>query len=185
MDDTKYEVRGLLWVTKEGEKKIRRFLLDQDIPEQFIVHGLHLTVYYGRSALPGIKAESRPVKVIANTSETRLMPMTLGGESPRPDVDPNKHRIGLRLRKSNRAIGQIQDFRAGYYEREQMIMSEICKPTKAWTSAYGVPRYQPHITILKAGSGIDSDLTKLGAAFRREIEEIEFGRLETKENHCS
>ena len=186
MDDTKYEVRGLLWVTRESEKRIRLFLADQGVPEKFVASGLHLTVYYGRMALPGIQVGSRTVNVIANTSETRFMPMTPGGESPRPEVDPNEHRIGLRLTKRNRAIGQIQGFRAGYYEREKTtITSEICKPTKAWTSAYGAPRYQPHITVLKPGSGIDSDLTKLGEAFRREIEEIEFGRLETKESHLS
>jgi len=44
------------------------------------------------------------------------------------------------------------------------------KPSTSRTNAFGARAFQPHMSILKSGSGIDRDLTLLGERFRRSID---------------
>ncbi len=57
------------------------------------------------------------------------------------------------------------------------------KPTTDWTNAFGARHYQPHIKLLRPGSGIDRDLTNIGEVFRSKLARIEFGKFEVLTRH--
>ena len=176
-----YEVYALLWVTPECENSIRNLLLHEfGIPAGAIQRGLHLTVYYKRRPLPGLVPGSQSVHFDADVRETRFMVLAPGGENPRPELEPSKRSVGIRLTKRNRAIDEIQRLRASIYRLETPEVVGTRKRTTSWTNCFGARRYQPHITLLRSGSEIERDLTILGTAFRSEIERINFGRFEVK-----
>ena len=178
-----YEIYAMLWVTRQCEERISNVLSNScGIKHEFIRGGLHLTVYYGREPLPGLTLKRQDVKIVADTIETRFMPMTPGGESPHSGRDPRQYAVGIRLTRRNQAIGQIQELRKNMYQLETREMIGNGKATTAWKSRFGSRYFQPHITLLHPNSNIDPDLTKLGKVFRSEIDVIEFGRLEIREH---
>ena len=176
-----YEVYALLWVTRECENSIRvLFSHEFGIPAGSIQRGLHLTVYHGRRILPGLVPRSQSVHFSADALETRFMVLAPGGENPRPEHEPSQRSIGIRLTKRNQGIKEIQRLRASIYCLETPEVIGQRKRTTRWTNCFGARHYQPHIKLLKPGSGIDEDLTILGELFRAEIELIDFGRFEVK-----
>jgi hypothetical protein len=176
-----YEVHALLWVTRKYEALITELLSREcEIPRNSIQRGIHLTVYHGRRPLPGLVPGSQPVRIVADALETRFMVLAPGGENPRPELDPSRRSVGIRLTKRNRAIDQIQRLRAGIYRFETLAVIGERTPTSAWTNCFGARHYQPHIKLLRPGSGIERDLTKLGEIFRSDMEWIEFDRFEVR-----
>ena len=178
------EIYGLLWVDRDTQLWIRDILVyDYAVPEDSIANRLHLTVYYARRLLPGVTKKSIPVQIDADVRETRFMVLAPGGENPRPELEPRRRSVGIRLTRRNSAIDEIQTLRESMYRFE---ISEVIgvnrKPTSAWSNAFGARHYQPHIKLLKPGSGISRDLTVLGEIFRTEIEFIRFNAFEVLVN---
>jgi 2'-5' RNA ligase len=52
------------------------------------------------------------------------------------------------------------------------------KPSSRARSAFRARSFQPHMTLLRPGSGIDPDLTKLGATFRAHFDALHFDRFQ-------
>ena len=92
------EIYGILWLDWDTELWIRDILVyDYDVPEDSIANRLHLTVYYARRLLPGVTKKSIPVQIEADVKETRFMVLAPGGENPRPELEPNRRSVGIRL----------------------------------------------------------------------------------------
>ena len=176
-----YRVFGLLWVTRKSEAEISSLLNREcGIPSDAIQRGLHLTVYEARRPIPGIVADRRPVKFAADIAETRFMVLAPGGENPRPELEPTRRSVGIRLTRRNLAIDGILALRRNLYIRETAEVTKGRKATTDWTNAFGARHYQPHIKLLRPGSGVDRDLTKIGEVFRDQMGHIEFGKFEIR-----
>ncbi len=174
-----YEVYGILWVTRKCEARIADLLsYKAGIPTEAVQRGMHLTVYYGRRPLLGLTPQSLPVKIFADASETRFMVLAPGGENPRPNLEPSRRSVGIRLTKRNTAIRQVLELRRSIYQLEPDRWPGNRKSTTDWSNAFGSRHYQPHIKILRPGSGIDRDLTEIGEFFRSSISRIEFGKFQ-------
>ena len=177
----RFEVYGLLWVTRKCEAKISSLLMDEfDIPKDTIQRGMHLTAYYARRPLPELILGSWPVNFSADAKETRFMVLAPGGENPRPDLIPSHRSVGIRLTWRNQAIREMLKYRRELYQKETESVVRNRKPTTDWANAFGARHYQPHIKLLKPGSGIDHDLTKIGETFRSSIPQIDFGKFEVQ-----
>lgn len=50
-------------------------------------------------------------------------------------------------------------------------------PSTYKSSAFGARYYQPHMTLLKPGSGVGPDLTVVGDAFRRSLGDLTFDKF--------
>ena len=176
-----YEVYAILWGTRTCEERIARFLLDKcDIPQGAIQRGLHLTVYYARRPLPGLVEESQRVHINANVDETRFMVLAPGGENPRPDLEPSRCSVAIRLTRRNQAIAEIQRLRKSVYRLETNEVVGNRTATTTWRNCFGARHYQPHIKLLRPGSEIKRDLADIGTIFRSEIEQIEFGKFQIR-----
>ncbi len=176
------EVYALLWLTRPSEAAVSEVLRSAGVPAHSIQRGMHLSVYYSRRILPDLPIDppERKLAIKANTAETRLMVLAPGGENPRPELDPATRSVGIRLTKRNSAIEQILGLRREMcaFETPQVIGTH--RPSTDWTSCFGARHYQPHIKLLRPGSGIDRDLTKSGELLRSKLKWIEFGRYEIR-----
>ena len=173
-------VYAMLWVSPRSVAQIAEFLVSNGIPEAAIDRRMHLTVYFASRLLPGLSRDkqTRPVQIEADSMETRFMPLVPGGESPRPDIDPASKSVGIRLTRRNQAIDEIQALRREMCELETPEVVGERQRSTARRSCFGAKKYQPHILFLRRGSGIDRDLQPLGAAFRSQIQKIEFNKYE-------
>lgn len=183
-----FEVWASLRVSERSEAAILETLTEKcDVPLNKLRTDLHLTVYHGRRRLAGLIEGDRSVLVTADTATTRFMVMAPGGENPRPDIDPRRRSIGIRFGKRNRAIEQIQELRADVYRLETEETVRGRTPTDAKRNAFGARHFQPHVTLIKRGGNVHRDLSKLGAIFRTELQEIEFDlfRIEVRDNRRS
>jgi hypothetical protein len=105
------------------------------------------------------------------------MVMAPGGENPRPDVDPSINAIGVRIKRDAPGMQQIRAFRARFYPYETQDVLGVRRPSDHAKSAFGARHFQPHITLLRNGSNLDRDLTKIGNLFRASISPIGLNRL--------
>ncbi|MCY4656440.1 MAG: hypothetical protein OXC80_06445 [Gammaproteobacteria bacterium] len=177
------EAYALLWVSRRDEKRLADFFTSWGVSPAAIQRGMHLTVYYARRILPDLcpGGLSRKVEIKVDVSETRFMVLAPGGENPRPDLDPSRRSLGIRLTKRNKAISQIQELRTEMRRFETPAIVGGPKPSTWWSSSFGARGYQPHIKLLRPGSEVDSDLTKLGEAFREAFTTIDFRKFTIKE----
>ena len=174
-----YEVYAILWVSGDSEERISRFFFDElGVPLGAVQRRMHLTIYHGRRPLPGLIKGTSLVRVTANTDETRFMVLASGGENPRPDLEPRRRSVGIRLTRRNQAINEIQQLRKSVYRLETKQVIGNRHPTTPWKNCFGARHYQPHIKLLKPGNRMERDLTKIGRSFRDKIEQIEFNRFE-------
>ena len=173
-------VYALLRVSADSERTIHAFWDDAGVSNYAVQSSLHLTVYYAQYLVPGIRGHEEPVSIRAETAETRLMIMAPGGENPRPDRQPTKSKIGVRLTKRNTAIPGIQELRQRFFRFETPAILRNRKASSAWRSSFGARNYQPHVTMLRPGNGLGQDLSGLGELFRRRIPWIEFDQFEVK-----
>jgi hypothetical protein len=130
--------------------------------------------------MPAIQPISQSCHLIVDTRDLKFMVMAPGGENPRPNLIPGKRKIGVRVHR--RSV-----FRHTIYRyRQQFIIHEtkniLGKRTQSSNShsAFGARYFQPHITLLKAGTNIDSDLILLGDAFRDSVHNIVFDRFSVR-----
>jgi hypothetical protein len=61
------------------------------------------------------------------------------------------------------------------YESKE-VLGELSSSTRN-RSAFGAPHFQPHMTVLEAGNGIDRDLTPIGTRFRETLGNLSFNRF--------
>ena len=177
----RFSINALLWLSRESEQEFRRCLAEKcGVPEDAVQGGMHLTVYHGRRPLPGVCLGARQVSIQPECSETRFMVFAPGGENPRPNLEPSSSSVGIRLTKRNSAIPQILELRRSIsnHETEQMVRGR--NRTTDWRNAFGARHYQPHIKLMRPGSGIDRNLTILGEILRAEIDHVQFDRFEIK-----
>ncbi len=170
----------MLWLSRRCEARIREFLRSWGVPDGAIESGLHLTVYHARRHLPGLEQfqRVRRVSIEAHARETRFMVFAPGSENPRPELEPAKRSVGIRLTKRNTAIEDIHALRHRMISLETSHVVGQRKRSTAWTSCFGARRYQPHVKLLGPGNEIDHDLTTIGQQFRDFFKTMEFGKYE-------
>ena len=179
-----YEVNAMLRVAETSAALIRAFFVEAyGVKPSRLASGLHLTIYHGRRPLPGINETSRPLRITANTAETRFMVLAPGGENPRDDLDPRSQSLGIRIMRRNPAITDIQSLRRAVYRLETDWVIRSRSRTTAWRNCFGSRHYQPHIQLLRPWHKISPPLTQVGARFRSEISEIHFDRFEIEFRH--
>ncbi len=173
------EVWAKLILCDEDRDRIRRFLISRcGFKSRSVVKHMHVTVYHARRPMPGVHPSSEHMRVTVPTSETRLMVFAPGGENPRPELDPAGRKVGIRVQRKNVARSTILMLRERLLRHEnQSVLGKRC-PSTLSRSAFGARYFQPHMAILRAGSGVDRDLTKLGIQFRESIDLLHFDRFE-------
>ena len=135
---------------------------------------MHLTVYYSRRPIPGVRAHSEPAHVVIPANDFRFMVMWPGGENPRPELDPCEFTIGVRLHKRSEALPVVLDYRQRLLEHETRRLLGSRAPSTTRTSAFGARQYQPHMSILRPGSSVNRDLTRIGVPFRQTLGKLKF-----------
>ena len=175
---SRHEVYAILKVSNECQDHITHILsFECGVSAKAIVRNMHLTVYYSRRLLPGLEQCQQDVNVVADAAETRFMVMAPGGENPRPDLEPSRRSIGIRLTRRNQAFNEIQSLRSTFYAYETENVLGRRNPSTAKRNAFGARHYQPHVTLLRPGSLVEPDLSELGATFRSACDWIEFDRF--------
>ena len=175
------EVYALLWVTRACEREITDFLIDECGFAPFSVQkGLHLTVYYARRRLDDLVPYSQSAGILSDTAETRFMVLAPGGENPRQNLEPSRRSVGIRLTRRNSAMPGILCLREEMYSFETRQVLGSRAPSSGKRNAFGARHFQPHIKLLRPGSGVDRDLTELGERFRTSLDRIEFDKFEVR-----
>jgi hypothetical protein len=169
-----------LYLCRFEERAIREFFQDYGLVAGAMRRELHLTIYEAPHTLPGLEPGDEALLIEANVDETRFMVMAPGGEVACPGIHPNERKVGLRLTRRNRAIPVIDELRLRFAALETADDLSDRRQSTARRSAFGAPRFQPHMTLLNPGSDVDSDLTLLGRAFRSEFQNLSFDRLEIR-----
>jgi hypothetical protein len=172
------EVWAQLVLSAKDSHRIREFLMRQcGIKSHRIVESMHLTVYYARRPMPGVISIAEPAHVVVSASDTRFMVMAPGGENPRPALEPAKRKVGLRVQRQSSAMPEIMAYRQRLFSHESIAVLGRRRPSNHRRNAFGARHFQAHVSLLKPGSGIDRDLTKLGSPFRDYIGDLVFDKL--------
>jgi hypothetical protein len=181
---SRYEVYAFLCLCEDDQKRVRSFLVDNwDLPQDAIVNRMHLTTYHARRKLRGLKQQSEPANIRIDVSESRFMVLAPGGENPRPELEPSKLRVGIRIGKRDACWEKILAYRRKFYPYETQIVLGERKPSDDKTSAFGARHFQPHISLLKPGNGVERDLTLLGQAFRQRFQHLTLSRFTVRHNY--
>jgi hypothetical protein len=174
----RHTVWALLGVAPDSERDILRFFIDRvGLPPKVLRRDLHLTIYHARRLLRGLFDHRESLNIVVEPMYLRFMVMAPGGENPRPDLDPARRSVGVRVKRGCPALAAIHALRSRFYLYETPTVLGVRRPSNHNRNAFGAAHYQPHINLLRAGSGIDRDLTKLGSQFRAAIPTIRFDRL--------
>lgn len=169
---------GVLFVAGESSKAIESFFVEElGINPKYLHSKLHLTVYHARRRLSGLDSYQEPHRAEVATSDLRFMVMAPGGENRRPELTPSDSHVGVRIRRTSSAIANIRELRSRFYKFETDKVLAGRSPSNHVRNAFGARSYQPHLTLIKPGSGLDSDLTKIGDAFRSAVNEIVFDKF--------
>ncbi|MFM7167959.1 MAG: hypothetical protein ACKO3T_22165 [Planctomycetaceae bacterium] len=155
-------------------------MLDHGVPAFAIKTELHVTIYEANCILPNLQMSDETISEIANADETRFMVMAAGGEVFQPHLVPNKNKIGIRLTRRNQVTAFIDETRQRFGSLETPKMLSTRKRTTGRHSAFGAPKYQPHMTLLDPGNELPSDLSQLGNDFRATFSNLVFNRLEIR-----
>jgi hypothetical protein len=175
---SEHGVWAILYMSRASQKNLRTFFrLELGIQDGYLEPNIHLTVYHARRKLPDVLPSRERVSIIVEPSYWRFMTMAPGGENPRPDIDTHRKKIGLRIQRKSPAYTQIMTLRSRFYDSEGRILAPGRTPSAERRNAFGARHYQPHVTVLKAGSGIDPDLTRAGARLRALLRPIEFDQF--------
>lgn len=172
------EVWAQLWLCAEDCVRIKDLLSSQGVVKRSsVMNRLHITVYHARRAMAGLQDCTETISVDIPTAETRFMVLAPGGENPRPELEPRYRKVGIRIMKASPARPIIQMFRERLlrYETREVLGSR--RPSTHTANAFGARNFQPHMSLIRAGSGIDRDLTKLGRIFRSEIDALRYDRF--------
>jgi hypothetical protein len=177
----RFEVWAYLNPSSTDEERIRNLLIQTiGLPAKYVVRRMHLTVYHARRRLPDLEALTEDASVLLPAQDIRFMVRAPGGENPRPELDPSANKVGVRVHKQSSAGPLIQSYRARLLAYETPTVLGDRKPSTARTSAFGARHFQPHMTLLRSGSGIERDLTMIGEEFRRSFDVFKFDMFTIK-----
>lgn len=172
------EIWAQLELCADDQHRICDFFCSEiGLKKKDVVPNMHLTVYHSRRPMPGVTQTSEQAEVVIDAVDTRFMVMAPGGENPRNDLDPKKKKIGVRLHRQSPARLEILRYRNRLLQFETREVLGRRKPSTATRNAFGAQHYQPHMTLLRQGAGIDGDLKVIGAAFREAMGRLVFDRF--------
>lgn len=172
------EIWAQLDLCMADQARVRAFLIDRiGVPTACVVRRMHLTVYHARRCLPGIRAGFEAVLLAIPAASTRFMVMAPGGENARPELIPADRKIGIRVQRRDPAFQQILAFRTRLISLETPSVLGSRRPSTKSRNAFGARVFQPHMTLLLPGSGVGSDLTTIGNAFRAAFDLLTFDRF--------
>jgi len=173
------EVWAQLLLEPYDEQRVREFLSREcRVATRSIVRRMHLTVYHCRRAMPALQSFDEPANVIVPAVETRFMVMAPGGENPRPELDPARKKVGVRVRRNTPAMSAILSYRERLLAHETASVLGARRPSDHRRNAFGARHFQAHLSLLRAGSGIDRDLKAMGEKFRDAIGSLTFDRFQ-------
>lgn len=171
-------VWAILHLADESERMLRGFFIDSEgIKPRLVRKRLHITVYHARRPIAGLPDSEEAVSITVQPQAMRLMVMAPGGENPRPQFEPGQLNIGARLQRADAGCQAILQLRERFYPFETARVVGRRPPSTARTSAFGARHYQPHISLLRAGTRIDRDLAPLGERLRAAASPLQFDRL--------
>lgn len=156
------------------------FIREFGISRSKIVQRMHLTVYYSRRPMWGVEPIDEEAAMICPANETRFMVMAPGGENPRPNLDPALRKVGIRIHRQSCAIPAILGYRERLLAYETKWVHGARPPSNHRRNAFGARNFQPHVALLRAGSGIQRDLNPIGERFRNEIGDLRFDRFQVE-----
>src|SRR6266542_3773932 len=98
------EVWAQLLLCAADVERLRDFLAIQcGLKRGYVARRMHITVFHARRPMPGITPSSEPTNVVLPAADTRFMVMAPGGENPRPELDPMRRTVGIRVHKQSLA----------------------------------------------------------------------------------
>ena len=172
------EVWAQLWLSSSDCTRIRDLLADENLVKpSSIIPKMHLTVYHCRRPMTGLTPLDEGAHVVIPTAGTRFMVLAPGGENPRPELEPRRCKVGIRIQRTNTARAQILDYRERLLSHETPNVLGGRPPSNMTRNAFGARSFQPHIALVRPGSRIDRDLTKTGALFRANIDHLTLDRF--------
>ena len=127
--------------------------------------------------MPGIQSVSEAADVVLAAAETRFMVMAPGGENPRLELDPGRRKVGVRVHRQSKSLSEILAFRDRLLRHETKRVLGNRSPSNRKSNAFGARHFQPHMAVLRAGSGVDRDLTLLGVPFRETLGNLTFDKF--------
>lgn len=175
------EVWAQLFLCAEDRVRVHDFFVSEfGIKARCIVRNMHITVYHARRPMPGVVPISEPTELILSAAETRFMVLAPGGENPHPDLDPARRKVGIRVHRQSAALPFILALRERLLQHETWRVLGRRPPSTHRSNAFGARHYQPHMAVLRAGSGIGRDLKQLGVPFRQRLGDLRFDRFEVE-----
>ena len=174
-DALRTEIWAQLLLRNEDGLRIRDFFAKETgINVSCVSRRMHLSVYFALGPMPGVVPVSERICITVPTIDTRFMLMTAGGEVAKPGAEPAHHKIGIRIQKRSVAMVAINEFRTRLVQHESKEVLGNRAPSTRNRSAFGVPRFQPHMTVLEPGNGASHDLTPMGIRFRGTLVDLTF-----------
>jgi hypothetical protein len=154
------EVWAELVLSVADRNRVRRFLTREfEVERDSIVSRMHLTVYYSRRPMHDVRSISEPASVILPAGETRFMVLAPGGENPRPNLEPARRKVSIRVHRQSVAIAQILKYRRRLLAHETEAVLGNRKASNHRRNAFGARHFQPHVTMLLPGNGSRPDET--------------------------
>lgn len=175
---TTFEIWTQLIVSDQDVENIQKFFTEElSIKKKFLRKSYHLTVYHSRRPMPGVNPVIQNIQLILPVHETRFMVLAPGGENLRPDLIPGEKKVGIRVHKQCSIAEDILAFRKSLMKFETPSVLGRRNPSTIRKNAFGSRNFQPHLELLRAGSGINSDLGTIGELFREKIKELTFDKF--------
>ena len=168
----------LLRLSKSSEKRLSDFLVDQlNFPRSRLKRNLHITLYEARRRLEGLSSFERSALIRVPSDVWRFMVVAPGGENPRPDIDQLTRPLALRTVRTSDAYQSIQKLRSEFlaFETDKVLSGRRTSGPRR--NAFGSRHYQPHVTLIGSGHGIEGDLSEYGEVLRRQLGDLEFDKL--------
>jgi hypothetical protein len=178
------EVLAQLHLSSNDCNRLRDFLaIEIGVKRKYILRDMHITVYYARRPLPRLSPSVESTEIVVPAVETRFMVMAPGRENPRSDIEPSKNMVGIRIHRQSSAIAQILALRQRLlvYETRRVLGSR--PPSTNKVSAFGARWFQPHMVVLRPGSGVQHELNRIGQPFRERLGNLVYDKFEIKIVH--
>jgi|NGEPerStandDraft_6_1074524.scaffolds.fasta_scaffold177026_1 hypothetical protein len=173
-----FEIWAQIFLSSIDRKKIREFFVKViGINPEYIIQSMHLTYYHTQVPIKEVIPMRKNIHLVLPAIDTRFMVMVPGGENPRPDIDPEMKKVGIRIHRASSVLDEIIDLRNDLSKYETREVLGDRSPSSRKKSAFGSRYFQPHIALLEPGSGINRDLTIVGKLFREQIGDLTFDRL--------
>ena len=177
-DRNYFEIWAQLELSQDSVIKIHRFFKNEYyIDPKYLVRRMHITVYYARRFMKGLEEMEHTCNHIIDTYDTKFMLMVPGGENPIEGIKPSHRKVGIRIQKKSEFRNVIDLYRKKLLKHENKQVLGERAPSTRKRNAFGARYFQPHMTILKAGSGIISNLYEVGENFRGQIYELRFNKF--------